>query len=396
MTELAALLAPLAAPLAAPEPEPEDVGHYVLHFGDFRSGELWGTLPASALSWTSELRDAGTLSGAIPASPETSGLWEGISAGSGMVAVEWAQQFGRRILWASPVVSRGLDDAALQVGGSGMFGHLGKRFLLPNVPADQIAAAPGMTFTGDMGTIMALALGQVLGLDQGSLPIVLEPARVGTRTQTYYGYEMASVAQRIDELAKHDNGPDFLLLPRFADGPDYTRIVWDFITGTETVPLLDRATDFPIAVDGTAPGQNTVKGMSWSESTTDTGTHFFATGAGSEAATMIRGSVDTALTTLGWPRMDVAEANDAASAATVQAYADGIRSRRKRALRDIAVDVDAAFWWSQEARLGDSVRVRYRHPIAGVIDVTSRLLAESGDVASDRVALKLADTLAED
>ena len=394
MTEPAAFASPES--LAAPKPAAEDVGRYVCHFGDVRSGQLWGTLPASALSWTSELREQGNISAAVPASPEASGLWEGLKAGPALLAVEWAHQFGRRILWASPVVSRGLDSDALPLGGAGMLGHLGKRFLLPNVTADQIATAAGMTFTGDQGSIMAGALAQVLSLDQGDLPIVLQSLRTGTRTQTYYGYSLASIAQRIDELAKQNPGTDYALLPRFADGPDYTRIVWDFITGTETAPLLNLTAGLPIIVDGTAPGQNTVRGMSWTESTSDTGTHFYAQGDGSEAATMIRGSVDTVLTSQGWPRMDVAETNDSASATKVQAYADDIMARRKRPMRDVSVTVDAAFWWSTNARLGDSVRVMYDHPIAGRVDLTSRLLSESGDIASDEVALKLADTLAED
>jgi hypothetical protein len=312
------------------------------------------------------------------------------------VAVEWTRRFGRRILWASPVTTRGLEANSLPLGGKGMLGHLGKRFLLPDVPADQIATAPGMTFTGDMGTIMARMLAQVLSLDEGDLPIVLQPYRAGTRTQTYYGYEMASVAQRVDALAKHKNGPDYALLPRFADGPDYTRIVWDFLTGAEDTPLLNSTAGLPIVVDGTAPGQNAIRSMSWTESTSDTGTHFFGVGAGSEKATMIRGSVDTALTSRGGPRMDVTETNDSTTSTDVQALADGARDRRKRALREISVEVDAQFWWSQDARLGDSLRVMYDHPIAGRIDVTSRLLSESGDIASDSVSLKLADTLAED
>jgi hypothetical protein len=94
--------------------------------------------------------------------------------------------------------------------------------------------------------------------------------------------------------------------------------------------------------------------------------------------------------------MDVVETNDSEDGVEVQSYADDIKARRKRALRDISVEVDAQFWWSQDARLGDSLRVMYDHPIAGRIDVTSRLLSESGDIASDSVSLKLADTLAED
>jgi hypothetical protein len=273
---------PATLALSAPKPAAEATGRYVCHFGDVRSGWLWGSLPASTLTWTSELRETGTLSASVPASSEASGLWEGLQAGPALLAVEWQRQFGRRILWASPVVSRGLDANALNLGGAGMFGHLGKRFLLPDVPADQIATAPGMTFTGDQGSIMAGALAQVLSLDEGDLPIVLETLRAGARTQTYYGYSLASIAQRIGELAKQDPGTDYALLPRFADGPDYTRIVWDFLTGTEATPLLNGTADLPMVVDGTAPGQNTVRGMSWTESTGDTGTHFWAQGGGSE------------------------------------------------------------------------------------------------------------------
>jgi hypothetical protein len=277
-----------------------------------------------------------------------------------------------------------------------MLGHLGARLLIPNVAADAIAAAPGMTFTGDRGTIMARMVAQVLGLDEGDLPIVLEAYRAGTRTGTYYGYDMASVAQRINELADNVPPTDFALLPRFADGPDYTRIVWDFITGTEAQPLLNRTAALPIMVDGTAPAQNTVKDVGWSGSAAGMGTHAFNKGGGSEKSTVIRGTVDPTLTAQGWPRSDVVSTSDSEDGDTVQGYADGLSAQTKRPARGIKVKVDAQFWWSQDARLGDSVRVKYNHPIAGAIDITSRLLSESGDVATQDVDLVLADTLAED
>lgn len=393
MTESATTL---AAEAFAAAPVAESVGSYAVHFGDLRTGGLWGTLPASGFTWTSELRETGDTRATVPPSPEATQLWEALKAGPALVAVEWRKDFARRILWASPVVTRALQGGNLEVGGNGMFGHLGRRLLLPNVAADQIATAPGMTFTGDMGTIMRSLVAQVLGLDKGDLPIVLENPRAGTRTQTYYGYEMAPVAQRVKELSEHINGPDFALLPRFADGPDYTRIVWDLVTGTEDEPLLNRTADRPIVIDGTAPGQNTIRDLSWSESVGSTGTHAYATGAGSETATKIAGAQDSTLTGQGWPRLDVVASNDSDDQATVQAYADGLLARQGRALRDVSVVVDAAFWWSQGARLGDSVRCLYDHPIAGRIDLTSRLLSESGDIASDSVALRLADTLAED
>ena len=94
--------------------------------------------------------------------------------------------------------------------------------------------------------------------------------------------------------------------------------------------------------------------------------------------------------------MDATARSDATVGATVQRVADGALAQVKRPLRGIRVKVAAPFWWSQDARLGDSVRVMYDHPIAGRVDITSRLLSESGDVASQWVDLTLADTLAED
>jgi hypothetical protein len=168
------------------------------------------------------------------------------------------------------------------------------------------------------------------------------------------------------------------------------------VTGTEAAPSLNTTAALPIIVDGTAPGQNTVRGMSWSESVDQTGTHAYAKGGGTEGGTVIRGATDPTLTAAGGPRMDVVSTNDSEVGDEVQGYADGTLARSKRALRSIKVDVDAQFWWAQDARLGDSVRVMFVHPIAGRIDITSRLLSESGDIATDSVGLTLADTLAED
>ena len=367
------------------------------HFGDFRTGALFGSLPCTAFSWTSELRAAGTVNVTVPACPEAAGLWSELQDGRALVVVEWAEDFGSRILWASPVVARSLGESSVTVGGSGIFGHLCRVKLVPNVPASQVAKAPGMTFTGDMGTIMRGMVAQVMSRPSFDLPIILEPARSGTRTQTYYGYERATAGQRISELAEHQNGPDFAFLPRFADSSN-TSVVWDMVTGTETAPLLNRTAGIPIVVDGTAPGQDTVRTVTWESSAGAMGTTVWAAGGGTEAGSVIRAAVDTSLTNQGWPGMDADSdvSTDSEDGAYVQAVADGALARLRRPLRSVRASVRASFWWGQDARLGDSVRVMFDHPIAGRIDVTSRLLAESGDIASEWVELTLADTLAEE
>ena len=382
--------------LAAPAPRQIEAGRYVAHFGDFRTGDIAGTLPCSAFSWTSELRGTGTCQVTVPPSTEATEMWQATQAGRAMVAVEWVEDFGSRIVWASPAFARSMDATTITVGGSGMFGFLSsKRILIPNVTASAIPTAAKMTFTGDQGTLMRGVLAQALSLPQGDLPIVLEAARSGTRTQSYDGFDLAMVGQRISELADQDPGTDFAFLPRFEDSAA-TSLVWDFITGTEAQPLLNSAAGAPIVVDGTAPGQDTIQDFSWDESTSDMGTHVFAKGGGTEGGTVIRSSVDSSLTSQGWPRMDAVTTNESVDGTTVQRYADGALAQLRRPLRSIRVKVRASFWWGQGARLGDSVRVMYDHPIAGLVDVTSRLLSESGDIASPWVDLTLADTLAEE
>lgn len=373
-------------------PAPQDPGRYVLHFGDIRSGRIWGTLPASGASFSNALRDAGSFDVTIPPSTEADAL-DSICSGYTFAAVEWSRDFARRIVSGGPVWSDP-DEDDLRLSGTGMFGMLSARILARDVPDAQLASSPPLIYSGmDVGSVMRSIVEQVLSMPDGELPIALEPVRPGTRSRPFFSYDLTPAAQRIRELADEANGPDFAMVPRFTDD-NHTAVVWDLITGSEDAPQLGSRD--PLLIDGTAPEQTLVGKVTGDRSATDQASHVFCRGAGQEVGSVIRTAADRTLMDAGWPRLDGVHGSESADPAMVRSAAAGRLAQICRPSQAVTVQVERSWWWEQGARLGDALRVDYIHKRRGLRSVTSRLLGESLDVSSPWVTLTLASTLAED
>jgi hypothetical protein len=365
---------------------------YLVHYGDLRTGRLTATMPAASASWTTELLSAGSASVSLAPTARAREVWQAASAGASLWAVEWAEGGARRILAAGPIWTKDLDEDSVTLGGSGLFSVFAKRRLVANVAASAVPKTD-LTYSGlDLGSIQRAIVAQVLALPDGDLPVVLEAPRAGTHSRAYLGYETTWVAQRLSELASVDNGPEFSFSPRLTS--DGLGVEWVLRTGTETAPHLGRTA--PVVLDGTAPLQRLIRGVSGGVDASTLSTTAWAVGGGTERAQVVRSSSDSTLTERGFPRLEVEETNEATDSATVQAYAAGLQARTSRPAQALTVTVDAAAWYASGADLGDTVRVLYRHPIVGPLDITSRVTATSASLDAPVVVLTLADTLAED
>ncbi len=110
---------------------------------------------------------------------------------------------------------------------------------------------------------------------------------------TYYGYDFATVGQRLQELTQLEHGPDILLRPYFVDSQ---HIRWQALIGN---PLLAQ----PGSPLNWHYGSNLVSCLPTSDG------HGLATtsitkGNGVEFETLWASASDTTLTAAGWPLME--------------------------------------------------------------------------------------------
>lgn len=379
---------------------------YIVSYGTLRTGLITSTLPVVSCTVGDDLRGVGSFSATVGAGQAEGGtLWDITRGATSMYAVEWASDFGRQIVAAGPIFARSGDDDGITYGGSNLFGMLAHRRLLDPSWSDAQIAKLSLTYAGlDLGSIMAAIVAKVCTVPPADLPIVYQPPRAGANTRTYFGYDVASTADRVSELGSVEEGtyglggPDWILTPRFGDDltatVDFTRVEWVLRTGTATAPSLMQVN--PLVLDRTPPRQQDIGPLSVSEDAANLATHAFTVGSGTEAAKMIASSFDSTLTDRGYPRMDVTDTSNALDYATVKAQSSRLLTSQKRTPSATTVTVRAALWWANGFGLGTTVRlIDPTHPVFGPVDLTSRVLKWSADVASDWVTLTLADSLTE-
>lgn len=389
MTEVTALAAPLA-PSSPPKPRPPDP-RYRVRFGNARDGRLYGPLPASAASGNHGINGAGSANVTVPGGPLSQKAYRSLPSGKGLVAVEWVDGSVRRVIDAHVVWNRGAGNA-LALGCSGPLSLLNSRVLVPDVPADQVAAQD-VTFSNlDHGSIMRGIVAHLMGMTNGGLPIALEDERAGTRRQTYHGYDLGNAGQRITELTGQQPLTEFLLGARFATGST-TSVVWDLLTGTEAQPQLSNTV--PWRLNGTTPGQTLVGEVTVEDTADELATDAWGNGQGGSVTAVIRAATDPTLPGAGWPRMDRVADSNSLTGDDVQAAADGLLAAHRLPANGVKVPVNAAWWWSRGGRVGDKVWLTAYVLAIGLVDLTSRILDVAWDITSQWVVLTLADTIAQ-
>lgn len=379
---------------------------YVVHYGSLRTGKIISELPVASCTFGDELRGLGSFSATVAVGQAGGGaLWNATRGAATFWALEWSSDFGREIIAAGPIFARSGDDSTITFGGSNLFGMLSHRRLVSPTWSDAQISALSLTYSNlDLGSIMAGIVAQVCTSAPADLPIVLEAPRVGINTRTYFGYDLADAASRISELGNVEDGtaglggPDWLFAPRFHGGAtvtvDFTRVEWLFRTGSAAAPTL---TDpVVIVLDRTAFRQQNVGPISVSEDAANLATVVFASGGGSEVGKVIATAADATLTSAGYPRMDATVSSNSTTYADVSAQAAGLLTAQRTTPSAVTVTVRADQWWAASAHVGTTVRLLDpHHPMFGKIDLTSRVMKWSADVASTWVTLTLADSLTE-
>jgi hypothetical protein len=175
-----------------------------------------------------------------------------------------------------------------------------------------------------LGTIAKRLIQLLMTHTGGDLPIVLPDdetaAADADHTRTYKGFELATVAARLDQLQGVTNGPDIAFEPRLT--ADRMGIEWVMRVGTEAEPLLFQAGGDHV-FDTRVP-RGGVSGLSVHRDAGGLASRSWATGSGMDEALLMSRADDSTLTDGGFPLLEVSESRSSVEVqSTLDAWAAG-------------------------------------------------------------------------
>ncbi|HEX3778541.1 MAG TPA: hypothetical protein VHX38_02660 [Pseudonocardiaceae bacterium] len=251
------------------------------------------------------------------------------------VAICWGDGSGTDyVCQAGPLTACQLvseQPPILKIGGTGFWPLLRKLAQIASTwPGVSLAQAGGAdtTYTSSLQGIAVAILTNALA--RQPYPLDLPGPIGGTATQTYFGYELISAGQRLQELTQGEGGPDILLKP-YLTGDGHVR--HQALIGNPTLATSGR----PLVFD--YPG-NAVSILP-----TDDGSNLSTTtyekGGGIEYATLWARSSDPSLTDDGWPLLENVDTSHSGETvqATLQSWSDGTQALTGRPIATWAVAV---------------------------------------------------------
>ena len=293
--------------------------------GELRTGRRLVSMPVSDCSWSVASGSPGTIEATIPKlaadyqrmSPVTLGgvtrfVPDGRRRGDLRGVTEPGRMFaavlaGDRVIEAGPIWARAEDESSLTVRATGLGSIFDHRLLLSSAVAwgtVGAVASSSLSYSGlSLGTIAKRLVQAVMAHTGGDLPIVLPADESGSHERTYPGYEMATVAQRLEELSEVEGGPEVAFEPRLTT--DRLGIEWVMRVGTAADPTLHQEGLDWIADASAVRGG--VKAFAVSEDGTAVTSRAFARGSGTDEATVLsRPAARTDLLAAGFPLLDSA------------------------------------------------------------------------------------------
>jgi hypothetical protein len=236
---------------------------------------------------------------------------------------------------AGPITARQLvteQPPVLQLGGCGFWPLLRKILQVASTwPGVSLAQAGGAdtTYTSSMQGIAVDILTNAVA--RQSLPLDIPAVIAGTNNRSYYGYELTSAGQRLQELTQVQGGPDVLLKP-YLTGTGFVR--HQALIGNPTLSTAGRPLmfDYPGNVTGIVP----------TDDGSNLSTRTYEKGNGVEYASLWSSSTDTTLTGFGWPLLENVDSShsDVTDQPTLQGWADGTQALTGRPVSTWAVTVD--------------------------------------------------------
>jgi hypothetical protein len=329
--------------------------------GEVRTGRRIATIPVSNATWSVAHRGTGTIdvdiplnaaefrkleriihgqypSGSLFPGPTTfptteAAVWR---AGQGLrpeflTAIEPARTFmavleGDNVLESGPIWAHDYDFATgvLKVKASGWRSIFDHRMVMAAIAGTDWAQWT-VTYSGiSLGTQAKRLIELLMSHTGGNLPIVLPDDETAAddadHTRTLKGFELATVASRLDQLQGVINGPDIAFEGRLT--ADRMGIEVLMRVGTEAQPLLFQAGGDHV-FDTRVP-RGGVSGLSVHRDAGGLASRSWATGSGMDKALLMARADDPTLTDGGFPLLEVAEARSTVEVqSTLDSWAAG-------------------------------------------------------------------------
>jgi hypothetical protein len=330
--------------------------------GEVRTGRRIATIPVSNATWAVAHRGTGTIdvdiplnagefrkleriihgqypSGSLFPGPTTfptaeAAVWR---AGQGLrpeflSAIEPARTFlaileGDSVLESGPIWAHDYDYATgiLKVKAAGWRSIFDHRYVMAAISGTDWATW-SVTYSGiSLGTQAKRLIELLMSHTGGNLPIVLPEDETAAddadHTRTLKGFELATVASRLDQLQGVQGGPDIAFEGRLTSDRMGLEVLMR--VGTEAQPLL-----FQVGGDhvfDTRVPRGGVSGLSVHRDGAGLASRSWATGSGmDEALLMGRAPDNTTLTDGGFPLLEIAEAHSSVEVqSTLDAWAAG-------------------------------------------------------------------------
>lgn len=354
---------------------------------DTVTGARLEALPASGWSWRRQVSGAGSLEVTVPWSRGLVGrsLREELAPWRTTLAV--TDTVSGRVVAAGVVYARKWDADAqvLTVSCEDLWALLKRRLVLdPSLDSysgGQVTGKdgvyPGAWTTRLTGTLPSIARDLVdLALSAGALPVVLPQRQAGGSARTYLGPDLATVADRLEDLTGVIDGPEVLFDPRLEEGG--TGLSWHVLAASpelvgathswdarrRAVPLID------LSVDEDA---SDMVGDSW------------ARGGSQDDQTLIAHHHDRWLEGRGWPLLQAADTSHStvSDLATLARWARTPTVMRARSTEVVSLKArrtdEAGYALGDAVAPGDHVRLRHDDPYLGSGTISLKVLEVSGD-----------------
>lgn len=365
-----------------------------VHAWDITTGRHLARIPYTACSWSDSISEPGSMSVDIVLNEVTERMDR---AGVGVYAMlrPWrvilsVQRGPGMVKHAGPVTSREWDPVArkLSLSCGGGWTLLGRRLVL-NHNLDR-SFRDGDVLVDDehpagdwllhlTGSYSDIARGLVAeAMKWGTLPIALPAVTGGAFERNYGGYDLATTADRLSDLAGLEDGDEIRFTPRVIQSDTGDRLEFLLQSAREIV-------DHEWRMNAAAPGQRcyfTKYGEDGAPLTTDV----WAAGGKDDDKTVMARRKGTTLTAQGWPVMQTADKSHTTVSvlATLQAYAASQLAAGDRDSESFALK--AGEEW--DVHVGDHMDVRIDDLLLGDRSFALKITDVSGSADSDWITLQ--------
>lgn len=360
-----------------------------VHAYDAITGRHLTRLPYTAASWSESINDPGNMQAEIimssltnQLSAQDSSLYELLRPWKTIISVERTPQ----VLHAGVVTSRQWDPATrkLTLNAGGGWTLLGKRLVLNHkldasfrdgeilIDEEHPSADWTLTLNGSYRDIIRGLIAETL--KWGLLPFDLPPAEGGSYTRTYYGYDLATIADRLQDLADIENGDEIRFTPHV--NTDTGRL--SFLVEAEP-ELVDHKWQW----NATIPGQRIMLNAYDEDGSAMTSSVWAAGGKNNDKTLMCRYDLTD---THGWPLMQTANTQHTTVSvlATLQSYAKAQAAYGLSTSETIGLKVGSEY----DVHVGDWVDLRIDDDLLGRRQLHLKITDVDGTADSDWLTLQ--------